>query len=353
MAARKEIGEMVERARASLSVRQGARALGRGPRALSRDGPRLPQGVIAYGDGLQRRGHPPLRPPARRGERHRRASHRTSWPPSWARAGRAVAAPAPLAAAGQCAERHLAGAAVGASRRLHRRADRPARGARSRRSRQPLPPSARSPRSPSICPSAIRMPSSIAARSRSCSALDDASLWPALLVRWELMLLQDLGFGLDLSECAATGTDADLVFVSPRSGRAVSRDAGQPYCDRLLKLPRFLAGGGCGAGAAGCRGGLRPHRPFPRARCAEPARTGPAASPRAPGRPVGACARTGRRLSRRSRCAKRGAWERESRRLIRVARSSRSICARRWKSATSLMRSRPSCTGRCPMCATG
>ena len=71
-------------------------------------------------------------------------------------------------------------------------------------------------------------------------ALDDASIWPALLVRWEMMLLQDLGFGLDLSECAATGTDAALVFVSPKSGRGVSRDAGQPYCDRLLKLPRFL-----------------------------------------------------------------------------------------------------------------
>ena len=71
-------------------------------------------------------------------------------------------------------------------------------------------------------------------------AFDDASAWPALLVRWELLLLQDLGFGLDLTECAATGVDADLSFVSPRSGRAVSRDAGQPYCNRLLKLPRFL-----------------------------------------------------------------------------------------------------------------
>ncbi|MGA8435527.1 MAG: DNA repair protein RecO [Methyloceanibacter sp.] len=71
-------------------------------------------------------------------------------------------------------------------------------------------------------------------------ALADANVWPALLVRWEMMLLQDLGFGLDLSECAATGTDADLIYVSPRSGRAVSRDAGQPFCDRLLKLPRFL-----------------------------------------------------------------------------------------------------------------
>lgn len=71
-------------------------------------------------------------------------------------------------------------------------------------------------------------------------ALDEVKVWPALLVRWEMLLLQDLGFGLDLSECAATGTDADLIYVSPRSGRAVSRDAGQPYCDRLLKLPRFL-----------------------------------------------------------------------------------------------------------------
>lgn len=71
-------------------------------------------------------------------------------------------------------------------------------------------------------------------------ALEDANFWPTLLVRWELMLLQDLGFGLDLSECAATGLDTELDFVSPRSGRAVSRDAGQPYCDRLLKLPRFL-----------------------------------------------------------------------------------------------------------------
>ena len=59
-------------------------------------------------------------------------------------------------------------------------------------------------------------------------------------MRWELQLLGELGFGLDLSECAATGTDADLIYVSPRSGRAVSRDAGQPYCNRLLELPAFL-----------------------------------------------------------------------------------------------------------------
>ncbi len=75
---------------------------------------------------------------------------------------------------------------------------------------------------------------------RILQALDDGRVWPASLVRWELLLLQDLGFGLDLSACAATGARSDLVYVSPRSGRAVSREAGKPYCDRLLKLPLFL-----------------------------------------------------------------------------------------------------------------
>ncbi len=71
-------------------------------------------------------------------------------------------------------------------------------------------------------------------------ALDRAEIWPARFVRWELQLLADLGFGLDLSECAATGEDIDLAYVSPRSGRAVSRGAGQAYADKLLKLPAFL-----------------------------------------------------------------------------------------------------------------
>ena len=83
-------------------------------------------------------------------------------------------------------------------------------------------------------------PELYAAALRILRALNDRRAWPALLVRWELQLLGELGFGLELGECAATGTDADLVYVSPRSGRAVSRDAGKPYCDRLLKLPAFL-----------------------------------------------------------------------------------------------------------------
>src|SRR5690606_18754413 len=74
------------------------------------------------------------------------------------------------------------------------------------------------------------------------SYLDDNSIWPALYVRWELNLLAELGFGLDLASCAATGTTEDLVWVSPRSGRAVSAPAGEPYRDRLLPLPSFLLG---------------------------------------------------------------------------------------------------------------
>lgn len=65
-------------------------------------------------------------------------------------------------------------------------------------------------------------------------------IWPAVFVRFEAGLLQELGFGLDLSKCASTGAVDNLVWVSPRTGRAVSREAGEPYADRLLPLPRFL-----------------------------------------------------------------------------------------------------------------
>lgn len=64
-----------------------------------------------------------------------------------------------------------------------------------------------------------------------------------LFVRFEIAVLDDLGFGLDLSRCAATGTIEQLRYVSPKSGRAVSRDAGIPWQDKLLALPSFLADG--------------------------------------------------------------------------------------------------------------
>ena len=70
--------------------------------------------------------------------------------------------------------------------------------------------------------------------------LDDAALWPQLMVRFELRLLREVGFGLDLERCAATGERGNLVYVSPKSGSAVSAAAGEPYKDRLLQLPAFL-----------------------------------------------------------------------------------------------------------------
>jgi DNA repair protein RecO (recombination protein O) len=70
--------------------------------------------------------------------------------------------------------------------------------------------------------------------------LDDPIRSAPMLVRFELQLLAELGFGLDLAKCVATGDETDLEYVSPRSGRAVSRSAGAPYADRMLRLPAFL-----------------------------------------------------------------------------------------------------------------
>lgn len=70
--------------------------------------------------------------------------------------------------------------------------------------------------------------------------LNDVTVWPALLVRWELALLEELGFGLDLTQCAATGANDQLIYVSPKTGRAVSASAGEPYREKLLPLPQFL-----------------------------------------------------------------------------------------------------------------
>ncbi len=76
--------------------------------------------------------------------------------------------------------------------------------------------------------------------------LDDSDIAPPLMVRFELAILAELGFGLDLGACAATGSNDALIYVSPRTGRAVSASAGEPYRDRLLPLPAFLRGEGLG-----------------------------------------------------------------------------------------------------------
>lgn len=72
---------------------------------------------------------------------------------------------------------------------------------------------------------------------------DDATSAGAHLVKFELAMLTELGFGLDLSSCAASGAVTDLVYVSPKSGGAVSRTAGEPWRERLLRLPPFLLEG--------------------------------------------------------------------------------------------------------------
>ena len=74
------------------------------------------------------------------------------------------------------------------------------------------------------------------------AAFEDDAVWPALLVRWEMGLLDELGFGMDLSKCASTGSVEELHYVSPRTGRAVSREAGLPYQVKLFSLPAFLRG---------------------------------------------------------------------------------------------------------------
>ena len=81
-------------------------------------------------------------------------------------------------------------------------------------------------------------------------------VWPAIFVRFEAGLLEDLGFGLDLSSCAVSGSMDDLVWVSPRTGRAVSRDAGAPYADKLLVLPPFMLGAQAGLGPGDVGAGL-------------------------------------------------------------------------------------------------
>lgn len=71
--------------------------------------------------------------------------------------------------------------------------------------------------------------------------LDDHRIAAEMIVRFEMLLLDELGFGMDLTQCAATGNTEDLAYVSPKSGRAVSRAAGLPYDNRMLRLPRFLS----------------------------------------------------------------------------------------------------------------
>jgi DNA repair protein RecO (recombination protein O) len=83
-------------------------------------------------------------------------------------------------------------------------------------------------------------PRAYAGLSDLVTALGRNERWAPLYVEWEMALLAELGFGLDLASCAATGATDDLIYVSPRSGQAVCAAAGAPYRERMLRLPPFL-----------------------------------------------------------------------------------------------------------------
>lgn len=86
--------------------------------------------------------------------------------------------------------------------------------------------------------------------------LDDEDFWLPLLVRFELALLEETGFGLDLESCASNGSNLNLTHVSPRSGRAVSAEAAEPYQDRLFPMPAFFRDAGADIEAQDVRDGL-------------------------------------------------------------------------------------------------
>ena len=167
--------------------------------------------------------------------------------------------------------------------------------------------------------------------------------WGPLYVRWEAGLLDALGFGMDLSECAATGSVADLIYVSPRTGRAVSRTGGADYAERLLPLPAFLLASQNLPDLAATRAGLRLTGHFLLERVLGPqGREMPPARLR-----LDALASSIRRVGRIRINLAHGYDHKTGRHPFR------SRCPRRWRNAIWRMRSPPSPSGRCPTSATG
>lgn len=85
----------------------------------------------------------------------------------------------------------------------------------------------------------------------------ESDVWAPAYVMWEIALLRELGFSLDFTQCAGGGDDADLAYISPKTGKAVSREAGEPYKEKLLALPDFLKPGGGVADEENVRLGLK------------------------------------------------------------------------------------------------
>jgi DNA repair protein RecO (recombination protein O) len=188
---------------------------------------------------MDRRGDRGGSAPAWRARRDRGAADPRARPPSRPRAGRGGGPARQHLSARQPGARALAGTARGASRHLCLRAGRWLCGSGDGR------PSAALASVTAIvelaCPEREPHPRLFESTLALLEGLDRPS-WAQRYVAWERACLGDLGFGLDLAACAATGRRDDLGYVSPRTGRAVSRAAGAPYADRLLRLPEFLAG---------------------------------------------------------------------------------------------------------------
>ena len=177
------------------------------------------------------------------------AAHEGARPPSRLPPRRARQAPRAGDPAGQHGGRFLARPARRADGQLHARAAGRARGCAdglaggALRARDDERAPAPSPRA------ATRIRRSTPPRRRWSRISTTPELAPRLFVAFELALLAELGFGLDLGACAVTGTTEGLVWVSPKTGRAVSREAGAPYADKLLPLPAFLGARGGGRGS--------------------------------------------------------------------------------------------------------
>ena len=92
----------------------------------------------------------------------------------------------------------------------------------------------------SLCPERQPHPPLYEGAATVLAHLGEPAAFPALLARFELALLAELGYGLDLSRCALTGKKEDLAWVSPKTGRAASREAGAPWAEKLFPLPAFL-----------------------------------------------------------------------------------------------------------------
>ena len=91
-------------------------------------------------------------------------------------------------------------------------------------------------------PERMRLPALYDATLGLLDQLSAGAPWLIDYALWEMMVLDDLGYGLDLTSCAATGSTDELIYVSPKSGRSVSASGGADYADRLLRLPAFLRG---------------------------------------------------------------------------------------------------------------